>query len=91
MTVNSKSWSCDSWKEKPGKQLVTYPDEKKPSHERVLKNLKSLPPVVSHVEIDNLRSQLAEVAHGRRFLLQGGDCAELFEYCAKVSSSVIYV
>lgn len=32
--------------------------------------------------MDNLREQLAEVAAGRRFLLQGGDCAERFMDCA---------
>lgn len=37
------------------------------------------------LKIDNLKAQLAEVANGKRFLLQGGDCAELFEYCAEVN------
>lgn len=29
------------------------------------------------------QAQLAEVAHGRRFILQGGDCAERFVDCTK--------
>ena len=33
-----------------------------------------------------MRKQLAEVAEGKRFLLQGGDCAERFADC---SASVI--
>lgn len=33
------------------------------------------------MQIDSLRAQLAEAAQGKRFLLQGGDCAELFSYC----------
>ncbi len=33
-------------------------------------------------QVDRLRRQLAEAAEGKRFLLQGGDCAELFEYCS---------
>jgi 3-deoxy-7-phosphoheptulonate synthase len=36
-------------------------------------------------QIDRLRGQLAEVAAGKAFLLQGGDCAELFDDCAQVS------
>jgi 3-deoxy-7-phosphoheptulonate synthase len=35
-------------------------------------------------QIDRLRGQLAEVAAGKAFLLQGGDCAELFDDCAQV-------
>jgi 3-deoxy-7-phosphoheptulonate synthase len=37
-------------------------------------------------EVDTVRKQLAEVAAGRRFLLQGGDCAERFADC---SASII--
>jgi 3-deoxy-7-phosphoheptulonate synthase len=38
--------------------------------------LRSMPPLVFAGECDELKSQLAEVARGRAFLLQGGDCAE---------------
>lgn len=30
-----------------------------------------------------LRQSLKEVAEGKAFLLQGGDCAELFDYCSQ--------
>lgn len=40
--------------------------------------MRSLPPLVSFEEVDALKAQLAEVAQGKRFLLQGGDCAERF-------------
>ena len=40
-----------------------------------------LPGLVSPNEIDRLRTQLASVAEGNAFLLQTGDCAELFDYC----------
>ncbi|RHY26616.1 hypothetical protein DYB32_007451 [Aphanomyces invadans] len=43
--------------------------------------LKGLPPLVSVQEVDRLRLQLAEVAEGKRFVLQGGDCAESFSDC----------
>ena len=41
-----------------------------------------LPPIVTANEVRNVRKQLAEVAQGKRFLLQGGDCAERFADCA---------
>ncbi|MCT1683461.1 class II 3-deoxy-7-phosphoheptulonate synthase [Corynebacterium appendicis] len=45
----------------------------------VRKILESVPPVVVAPEIHKLKSQLADVANGKAFLLQGGDCAETFE------------
>lgn len=50
-----------------------------------LKNLtaivRMLPALVSVNEIEKLCTHLAEVAEGKRFLLQGGDCAERFQDC----------
>ncbi|MEO9327579.1 class II 3-deoxy-7-phosphoheptulonate synthase [Gordonia aurantiaca] len=40
--------------------------------------LESVPPICMPAEVESLRSQLAAVAEGRAFLLQGGDCAETF-------------
>ncbi|GAC69535.1 class II 3-deoxy-7-phosphoheptulonate synthase [Gordonia soli] len=40
--------------------------------------LESVPPICMPAEVESLSAQLAEVAHGRAFLLQGGDCAETF-------------
>ena len=40
--------------------------------------LAALPPLVTPWEIEQLKTQIAEAAAGRRFLLQGGDCAESF-------------
>ncbi len=40
--------------------------------------LESVPPVTVSSEIERLKSQLADVARGEAFLLQGGDCAETF-------------
>jgi len=37
-----------------------------------------VPSVVAPYEVDGLRAKLADVAEGRAFLLQGGDCAETF-------------
>jgi 3-deoxy-7-phosphoheptulonate synthase len=40
--------------------------------------LESVPPVTVPSEIVRLQDQLAQVARGEAFLLQGGDCAETF-------------
>lgn len=47
--------------------------------DNVRKILESVPPIVVAPEIENLKKQLADVALGKAFLLQGGDCAETFE------------
>ncbi|MDO4928318.1 MAG: 3-deoxy-7-phosphoheptulonate synthase class II [Corynebacterium sp.] len=47
--------------------------------EYVRKVLESVPPIVVPPEIRELKKQLAAVANGEAFLLQGGDCAETFE------------
>ncbi len=69
-------WSPTSWREKPILQQPTYPD--KGELDRVLKELKNYPPLVFAGEARNLKEQLADVANGEAFLLQGGDCAESF-------------
>ena len=45
----------------------------------VRKILESVPPVVLAPEVEELKTQLADVANGKAFMLQGGDCAETFE------------
>ncbi|MCZ6835648.1 MAG: 3-deoxy-7-phosphoheptulonate synthase class II [Planctomycetota bacterium] len=73
------AWSPTSWQEKPALQQPVYPD---PSElKAVLAQLSHLPPLVSSWEIEALKQQLAEAAAGKRFLLQGGDCAENFAEC----------
>ncbi|WP_010122273.1 class II 3-deoxy-7-phosphoheptulonate synthase [Corynebacterium nuruki] len=47
--------------------------------DRVRKILESVPPIVVAPEIRRLRAELRDVALGKAFLLQGGDCAETFE------------
>lgn len=72
-------WQPDSWQRKPAAQQPTYPDAE--ALQRVLDQLRKLPPLVSSWEIENLKSQLAGAAAGQRFLLQGGDCSESFAEC----------
>ena len=73
------SWTPDSWRSKPIKQDAIYEDRK--SVEKSLQKLERLPPIVTPSEINKLKASLREVALGNAFLLQGGDCAELFDYC----------
>ncbi|ORX40928.1 DAHP synthetase [Kockovaella imperatae] len=75
------SWSPSSWRQKPIAQDVVYEDKAK--LDKILNKLRKLPPLVSPTEIDRLRNQLADVAAGKAFLLQGGDCAELFDDCSQ--------
>jgi 3-deoxy-7-phosphoheptulonate synthase len=70
-------WSPDSWKGYEALQQATYPDEQ--VLDAALLKLADLPPLVTSWEILSLREQIAEAQEGRRFFLQGGDCAENFE------------
>ena len=72
-------WTPDAWRSRPAAQQPAWPDAA--ALEAALAELSSLPPLVTSWEIESLKSQLAEAQEGRRFLLQGGDCAEAFEEC----------
>ena len=77
MAGNSPStWSTDSWRSYPAAQQPVWPDETE--LKEVESTLAGLPPLVFAGESRRLLSQLADVAHGRAFLLQAGDCAESF-------------
>ncbi|KAE8133918.1 DAHP synthetase [Aspergillus pseudotamarii] len=72
-------WTPSSWASKPIKQDVPYNDAK--GVQAALGKLQKLPPLVTTQEITNLKKSLKNVALGKAFVLQGGDCAELFDYC----------
>ena len=59
--------------------MPTYADQA--ALERTISQLSQLPPIVVSWEVEQLKQQLAEAQQGRRFLLQGGDCAESFSDC----------
>ncbi|MFL4907998.1 3-deoxy-7-phosphoheptulonate synthase class II [Streptomyces sp. MMS24-I2-30] len=61
---------------KPAEQQPRWPDPG--AVEAVRGTLGALPALVLPAEVDDLGARLAEVARGRAFLLQGGDCAETF-------------
>ncbi|CEJ55557.1 Phospho-2-dehydro-3-deoxyheptonate aldolase [Penicillium brasilianum] len=73
------NWSPSSWTTKPIKQDVIYEDIQGVNDS--LGKLQNLPPLVTVREINNLKNSLRNVALGKAFVLQGGDCAELFDYC----------
>jgi 3-deoxy-7-phosphoheptulonate synthase len=72
-------WSPSSWQSKTALQQPSYEDAT--GLKRVLDELATMPPLVTSWEIEALKSQLADAAAGRRFLLQGGDCCETFDDC----------
>ncbi|HEX2666935.1 MAG TPA: 3-deoxy-7-phosphoheptulonate synthase class II [Gammaproteobacteria bacterium] len=72
-------WQPDSWRNRVAGQQPLYPDAE--AAERVLAEIRRLPPLVTWGEVDKLRAQLAEAQRGERFMLQGGDCAESFDDC----------
>jgi len=72
-------WSPTTWQNRPAAQQPSYPDAA--ALQQVIDQLAHLPPLVTSWEIEALKSQLAEAAQGKRFLLQGGDCAETFAEC----------
>lgn len=74
----TEHWTPASWRNKPAKHLPTdYPDLAEVA--KVEQVLRGMPPLVFAGEARRLKSLLGDVAEGRAFLLQGGDCAESFK------------
>jgi 3-deoxy-7-phosphoheptulonate synthase len=59
--------------------MPVYPDPV--ALQAALEELRGLPPLVTSWEIIALKQHLADAQEGKRFLLQGGDCAESFSEC----------
>ena len=64
------------WPDLPAAQQPPWPDADELSS--AVAELATLPPLVFAGECDVLTTRLAEAAHGRAFVLMGGDCAETF-------------
>ena len=69
-------WHPDSWRDMPINQVPDYPDGRALS--AVEETLRNFPPLVFAGEARRLKQALRNVADGKAFLLQGGDCAESF-------------
>jgi 3-deoxy-7-phosphoheptulonate synthase len=74
-----ENWTPAAWRERPALQQPNYPDAN--ALVGVQNELTALPPLVTSWEILALKQQLADAQEGKRFLLQGGDCAESFSDC----------
>jgi len=74
----SPSWAPDSWQSKVDSQAIAYDTA---ALRGALGRLRSLPPLVTSWEIERLKGLLAEAQQGKRFLVQGGDCAETLADC----------
>ena len=70
------TWAPHSWTAAEARQLPIYPDAA--ALDDATRRLASFPPLVFAGEARNLTADLAKVAEGKAFLLQGGDCAESF-------------
>ncbi len=70
------NWAPDSWTTHEARQLPLYPDAN--ALDAATAQLATFPPLVFAGEARNLTASLADVAAGKAFLLQGGDCAESF-------------
>ena len=72
------AWTPNSWRKLPAKHIPEdYPDAAALAD--VETRLKGYPPLVFAGEARKLKARLGEVAAGKAFLLQGGDCAESFK------------
>lgn len=81
--MDNRDWTPDSWKQRPLSQEFRYEDPA--AVESAVASLRKLPPLVTSWEIDRLKAQLAEAQEGKRFVLQGGDCAESLAECSSPS------
>ncbi|MGA1494065.1 MAG: 3-deoxy-7-phosphoheptulonate synthase class II [Rhodothermales bacterium] len=74
-----ETWTPSSWKSREARQQPLFENDAELA--RVVEQLAVMPPLVTPWEVNRLRGHLAEASQGKRFLLQGGDCAERFDEC----------
>jgi 3-deoxy-7-phosphoheptulonate synthase len=83
MAVTPAAWTPAGWRGRPARHLPSWPDPD--AADAAVAQLRALPPLVFAGEARDLRAALAEVAAGKAFLLQAGDCAESFRDFTAVS------
>jgi 3-deoxy-7-phosphoheptulonate synthase len=74
--TTAHNWTPAGWRTHTARQLPAYPDLSAIAAAEA--ELQSYPPLVFAGEARDLTAALADVAEGKAFLLQGGDCAESF-------------
>src|ERR1700674_5271018 len=72
----AEPWHPSSWRSYAATQVVEWPDAG--VADQVHAEWRRVPPLVFAGEARRLQRALAQVADGRAFLLQAGDCAESF-------------
>lgn len=75
-TAATQNWDKAGWRAFPRIQMPDYTDAQ--ALNAAEEQLRRYPPLVFAGEARRLRAELADVAAGKAFLLQGGDCAESF-------------
>ena len=75
--VSNLGWYPASWRSHPARQMPAYADAA--SVRAIEARLEAAAPVIHVEDAARLRDLTAELAAGRGFLLQGGDCAESFD------------
>jgi 3-deoxy-7-phosphoheptulonate synthase len=85
VAVVDSTWSPSSWRDREPLQQPEWPDRARAVE--VQRRLHALPPLVFAGEARQVRAGLAEVAAGRAFLLQAGDCAESFHDFARLTET----
>ncbi|KAF1988172.1 DAHP synthetase [Aulographum hederae CBS 113979] len=76
-TVCMREWHPLSWRGQTVAQDIEYPDAEILEH--ATGELAKMPALVAESEIEELRTAMTEVALGKSFVVQGGDCAEAFK------------
>ncbi|SNS66708.1 class II 3-deoxy-7-phosphoheptulonate synthase [Actinomadura mexicana] len=77
MSTSAAFGDLDAWRALPALQQPDWDDPDEVGEAAA--ELAAQPPLVFAGECDQLKAQLADVARGEAFVLQGGDCAETFE------------
>jgi 3-deoxy-7-phosphoheptulonate synthase len=85
MAVVDSTWSPSSWREFEALQQPEWPDDAR--IEKVRRRLRALPPLVFAGEARQVQAALGQVAAGRAFLLQAGDCAESFHDFSRLTET----
>ena len=85
MAVVDSTWSPSSWRELEALQQPEWPDDARVAD--VSRRLHALPPLVFAGEARQVQAALGQVAAGRGFLLQAGDCAESFHDFSRLTET----
>src|SRR4051794_15003816 len=85
MAVLDSTWSPSSWGGRPARQQPEWLDDGAVTE--IKRTLRALPPLVFAGEARQVRAALGEVAAGRAFMLQAGDCAESFHDYSRLTDT----